>query len=209
MPDWIRAKAARALRCANGCASAKSETAICVALCTCRRWWPVAASHRYANFMSVCRSEEKTNSRRCWRSRANCCTPSTACSELYSPLMALVCSPSRQLKRLEVEERIYNQHEKGADGIVRACELVKRAACWCPRPATTLQKSLLLKGLSTGDALKRAPSLPRAGQALALQSFLRREKDLRSVEELEVGQFGGDAETLEATLGTSAALERQ
>jgi hypothetical protein len=105
--------------------------------------------------------------------------------------------------------RPYNQHEKGADGVVRACELVERAACWCPRPVTALQKSLLLKWLSTGDALKRAPTLPRAGHALPPQSFLRGQKDLQSVEELDIGQFGGDVDALKAALGTAAPAERQ
>src|SRR5712692_2892899 len=35
------------------------------------------------------------------------------------------------------------------------------------------------------------------------------QKDLRSMEELDVGQFGGDADTLKAALGPAAAVERQ
>ena len=43
-----------------------------------------------------------------------------------------------------------------------------------------------------------------------LQSLLSSgQKDLRSVEELDVGEFGGDADALKAALGTAAAFKRE
>src|SRR5260370_36871377 len=62
------------------------------------------------------------------------------------------------------------------------------------------------------ESVDRAGKLGRSmlKRASRFQSLLScGQKDLRSMEELDVGQFGGDADTLKAALGPAAAVERQ